>query len=549
MFRSIGHIIHHVQDMAQPEHVRDDPHLIIPWIDLPVDPSLYEHYTFEKIESGQLNSMLGSAVAPVHLSNARSYWDNNAMDGMAEFTNANFLSKDSNFVLDDNGLQLDERFPLPRPAGFEEIPLSDSRLLGPEGDEACNRLKYYMVDGETSESCKIMFVKSRVQGKHPDVDSINDRASTVSFFDQYLRDAGRVTRVCTYVRGMPSRCVSNASRLTTLNTFNFDAYHSFLLPRAINFSSGLIDYLFRGKLDVSFTDIDTERDIVEFDITNVSQFADRPLTLNMASTNIGLVCVPDGASYSESGRAATLSTHLSYGQSTKVQATLLGMCDLSLNMPTTVVAYVLGNDGTDPILPIGSTRVVHRGVTAQSGRYDFSEDVHISDGGGDLVRTELVRFTPMNSSQSQVLNREDQVLIDGDVQIDENLTWRNPTGTLLPARRFNYANYVSRKINASGGTSTYVYNGSWLIYNEFGRWWTAEWNLTEDKVTFIDHLENAYPPVGILSSDDAIPGWDFAPSPKHKVNVASVTNAQEYLNAGQRSFVLYQEAQIIEAAN
>ncbi len=46
-FQALGQVIHHLQDMAQPQHVRHDQHLnFIPWFDLipPENPSWYEDY-------------------------------------------------------------------------------------------------------------------------------------------------------------------------------------------------------------------------------------------------------------------------------------------------------------------------------------------------------------------------------------------------------------------------------------------------------------------------------------------------------------------------
>ena len=55
MFESLGHVIHHVQDMAQPQHVRNDPHIPLGSTTLkvlldatgiqPIDASIYEGFT------------------------------------------------------------------------------------------------------------------------------------------------------------------------------------------------------------------------------------------------------------------------------------------------------------------------------------------------------------------------------------------------------------------------------------------------------------------------------------------------------------------------
>ena len=56
LFLSLGHIMHLVQDMAQPQHVRDDMHCDSEEVCKPLNhvvpglynPSYYEAYTFER---------------------------------------------------------------------------------------------------------------------------------------------------------------------------------------------------------------------------------------------------------------------------------------------------------------------------------------------------------------------------------------------------------------------------------------------------------------------------------------------------------------------
>ena len=59
----------------------------------------------------------------------------------------------------------------------------------------------------------------------------NTRASSYSIFDQDLEKYG-------------------AQKLFTLNALNFQMDWKYLLPRAISYSSGLINYFFRGRLDI-----------------------------------------------------------------------------------------------------------------------------------------------------------------------------------------------------------------------------------------------------------------------------------------------------------
>ena len=80
------------------------------------------------------------------------------------------------------------------------------------------------------------FATDVVDNLNPAASGVNARASTLSIFDQDLAPKGK--------------------RLFALNRFNFNAAYPHLIPKAVGYSAGLIDYFFRGRLeteDVSFT--------------------------------------------------------------------------------------------------------------------------------------------------------------------------------------------------------------------------------------------------------------------------------------------------------
>lgn len=111
MFESLGNVIHHIQDMAQPEHVRNDLHCGIFWgCGLPgaivgvYDPSLFEDHSLTVFENGIPPNLVNypSVACPT----AREFWTTRASDpivtdrrGLADFTNRNFVSKDTNFEI------------------------------------------------------------------------------------------------------------------------------------------------------------------------------------------------------------------------------------------------------------------------------------------------------------------------------------------------------------------------------------------------------------------------------------------------------------------
>ena len=85
-------------------------------------------------------------------------------------------------------------------------------------------------------SGKITFFANTVTDSlRPSETRDNPRAASYSLFDQDLEKRGE-------------------GPIFALNRFNFDAAHEFLIPRAVAYSAGLINYFFRGKMEISLPD-------------------------------------------------------------------------------------------------------------------------------------------------------------------------------------------------------------------------------------------------------------------------------------------------------
>jgi len=100
------------------------------------------------------------------------------------------------------------------------------------------------------------FVSSEVKDNYqPQKGGTNPRASAVSVFDQDLNLHGKTVPYtnldkCTNPSD-PTTCEKiNTNRIFTLNEFTFREAHRFLLTRAVAYSAGLIDYFFRGRLEI-----------------------------------------------------------------------------------------------------------------------------------------------------------------------------------------------------------------------------------------------------------------------------------------------------------
>lgn len=233
VFQTLGQVIHHIQDMAQPEHVRNDQHLVLPGF--PVDPSLYEEFTLDLTKEGVLDSYVEN-IRSVDNTSPRSLWTRPDDKGLADFTNQNFVSKDTNFFMRDG---------IPTPDGDYPLPVWNgntydlARYISPgftNGGNACAQLrdKYPAFQ---NVSCSVTSYGIDI---HDTIDGVvreNRYGATYSVFNQYL-DENSVD----FCRGRS--CQMKVDRFFTLNTFNLKEYHRYLLPKAVGFSAELINDFF-----------------------------------------------------------------------------------------------------------------------------------------------------------------------------------------------------------------------------------------------------------------------------------------------------------------
>lgn len=224
-FQTLGQVIHHVQDMAQPQHVRNDSHQDLPLEPVPnvpgvENPSTYEKYTNRPDVRGQLPtdfSLVGYDIDASKFigtfNQPRKFWETTTGEGLAQFTNYSFVSAGTNF--DNSGMF---NFPLFTPSLRTEM---DIQQMCINAKPACSN---------PNLSGKMTFYGNWVEDRYTGSKSLNPYASTRSIFDADLEKI-------------------NAKKSFTLNRFNFGVMHGFLIPRAVAYSAGLINYFFRGKID------------------------------------------------------------------------------------------------------------------------------------------------------------------------------------------------------------------------------------------------------------------------------------------------------------
>jgi hypothetical protein len=264
LFRSIGQVIHHVQDMAQPQHVRNDLHCdaepckSTDYFFGLYEPSLFEKYT--KLHS-DIVAQYYSGYETVKFNRARDYWHTDDGKGMADFTNHNFVTEETNFI--DPGLSGQHY----GSAGYDN-PVSTGLSESYRIEDLLPKLAKQGITGEMS------FISSEVTDNLTGVTDTNYNASTFSVFDRDLTKIKGCVQYTLKLDDKNQNYTYHTCRVITYNHINVAATYRYLIPRAVAYSTGLIDYFFRGRVDI--TDIqrettDTGQTQYVLTIKNISQ--------------------------------------------------------------------------------------------------------------------------------------------------------------------------------------------------------------------------------------------------------------------------------------
>lgn len=233
-FNTLGQLMHLVSDLAVPAHVRNDAHpngdLYEAWAaDKKNDDP--QHYVGSKVDQIIFNQALTAGEAPSPIT---ALWDRDAYNGtnpsitipwilppmpgfppipvsgpmkvgLAEYTNANFFSKDTIFKNYAN------------PSYRNTTPIGDGDWLNPE-----------TVPGEDGKPDKRVYVWGYAGGNG------NIRLAGASFITRDSAKAGYIS---------PPMVIDD--------NVNKD-YASRLIPAAVGYSTALLDYFFRGDIDLIY---------------------------------------------------------------------------------------------------------------------------------------------------------------------------------------------------------------------------------------------------------------------------------------------------------
>jgi len=260
VFETLGHVIHHIQDMGQPEHVRNDLHcdVAVPCGFPGALIGLYDKSLFESRSRAVFSAGIPTALTgypAVTFPTAREFWTTRATDaiparrGIADFTNRNFVSKDRNFEIKAGIASASGLYDLPVPSGSNVQTLASLLPNNNQGANICQQLNQVgPIDLPPNAPCEIGFIENVVTDSYSPSSTTNQRAASLSLFDQYLTKYN-VNGVL--VEDGDAFHQMDVDRLPTINRFNIDAAHTYLIPRAVAYSAGTIDHFFKTKIDAS----------------------------------------------------------------------------------------------------------------------------------------------------------------------------------------------------------------------------------------------------------------------------------------------------------
>ncbi|HDL14685.1 MAG TPA: hypothetical protein ENH28_00775 [Euryarchaeota archaeon] len=222
-FRGVGQLMHLIQDASVPSHTRDDGHLFYNYEDFAgsyVNKSGVPTPTSSEFFSGTIND-IASFIDTNQYNGADPDIAVGTNIGLSEYTNANFFSEDT---INSSS------FTYPQTEG---MPIELRNFYNPDANTTYPR-QYYLKNccGETNGGQGYLL-------------------SAVDYLDAYRQK-------------YPSLSFA-LKEIPVLDNNVYSDYASLLIPRAVGYSAGLLNYFFRGTLDI------TPPDQVAYSVTDGSK--------------------------------------------------------------------------------------------------------------------------------------------------------------------------------------------------------------------------------------------------------------------------------------
>jgi hypothetical protein len=268
-FYTLGHVIHLLQDLASPQHTRNDPHLGA-WIRSEIDSlsgiretKFYEQYTETKAKQLPPNLPLGSYPV-VTLPAARDYWDQAQGKGLAQYSNgstASFTNVNAGFVTTGTNFIDPPGHPFVLGSTADVNPLPD--LPHPDNTGALIMQRdISSVQGYDGPLMGEMdLISTPVSDAYTGSRDTNPMTSTYSIFDADLVREHKESYI------VDNGLVYETQATFSVNRLTFDAAQNLLIPRAVGYSAGLLNYFFRGAFAVYGTNYEGAQYAVRNDTT------------------------------------------------------------------------------------------------------------------------------------------------------------------------------------------------------------------------------------------------------------------------------------------
>ncbi len=233
-FKALGHVVHHIQDMAQPQHTRNDPHAGKTYAEgdggALGHASFFENYidarakaeTFDTDRPGLKKVRVPVLNYPASLpafsfNRYGDFWSTAKRAGIAsglgvaDYSSRSFYSAGTNI-----GMTRGQSFPSPTQNVGQLRSVDVSGLTDLLGEP---------IDGA------LRFVVGSVADSAGGSTAVEVKLSSEGLFDQFLT---AVDKPAAY----------------NLNHYNYNAQADLLVPRAVSYSAGLLNYFFRGKMQI-----------------------------------------------------------------------------------------------------------------------------------------------------------------------------------------------------------------------------------------------------------------------------------------------------------
>jgi len=240
MFRSVGQVVHLLQDASQPQHVRNEQHLAKSAWESPIEDWGLKHVDSLNYGDGSMLDWRGAGFTKLE-----DFWDRHlyapgngtvldnaeapggAQLGLAEWCNGNFLGDRHQYAEYYNRSDI-RYYPYPS--------LEDST------DFETKRLHWHTAARLTSFEDGVLRKRLYLDKNGAGV-QFNDH-SVMTYFGAYFSTrfaAPGIESVSTTIRD--EGVLSN--------------YHNVFIPKAVKYSAGLIDYYFRGAMSAAIVNVNS----------------------------------------------------------------------------------------------------------------------------------------------------------------------------------------------------------------------------------------------------------------------------------------------------